>query len=321
MKNMKIFKISLLGMIGLMSIIFLGGCFSQSYLAYGSTSPEFKGKYAKFLGEGEVEVRSWYHYMVARNASQNYILRVFYPEKKLLTFELTCKDRNGQEKHGPARFWHENGRKKGEGAFKNNLYDGDWKWYHRMNGALSSEGGYLKGEVHGIWKNFDLKGRLKSEYNYVEGEFEGPFTIYDTLGVITNSGIYHSDTLFSETSPDQSPKEQEGDMMPFLSECINITDKKERGDCSAKALLANIYKEIKYPPIARKYGMEGTAVIRFVVTKTGEIKEVEALIGLSDEIKNECLRVINGMPSWEPGIQRGKKVNVYFNLPIKFKLQ
>jgi len=35
----------------------------------------------------------------------------------------------------------------------------------------------------------------------------------------------------------------------------------------------------------------------------------------------EALRVVNTMPVWRPGKQRGRPVRVMMNLPVKFKLQ
>jgi len=37
-------------------------------------------------------------------------------------------------------------------------------------------------------------------------------------------------------------------------------------------------------------------------------------------LDEEVVRVIESMPRWNPGIQNGKKVNVEFKMPIKFKL-
>ena len=48
------------------------------------------------------------------------------------------------------------------------------------------------------------------------------------------------------------------------------------------------------------------------------LPEKIATIGRSD-LDKEALRVINKMPLWKPGLQNGKPVSVYFNLPVTFK--
>jgi protein TonB len=35
-------------------------------------------------------------------------------------------------------------------------------------------------------------------------------------------------------------------------------------------------------------------------------------------LNEEAMRAIAGMPTWNPGKQRGQPVKVYFTLPIKF---
>jgi TonB family protein len=57
-----------------------------------------------------------------------------------------------------------------------------------------------------------------------------------------------------------------------------------------------------------------------VVSKTGEISNVEVLRGVDPSLDGEAVRVVEAMPAWKPGTQRGKAVNVYFTIPIQFSL-
>jgi protein TonB len=111
-------------------------------------------------------------------------------------------------------------------------------------------------------------------------------------------------------------------MPRFLSaECESKGSKEEIKQCAQGEMLKFIYKNIKYPPIARENGVEGTVVIRFVVDKNGNVKEPEILRDIKAGCGAEAMRVVNMMPKWKPGQQRGRKVPVYFNLPVKFKLE
>ncbi|MEL6973558.1 MAG: energy transducer TonB [Bacteroidota bacterium] len=71
--------------------------------------------------------------------------------------------------------------------------------------------------------------------------------------------------------------------------------------------------------------MQGTAVVRFVVIEEGAIESGEILRDIGGDCGKEALRVVNlmnEMPErWVPGKQRGRKVPVYFNLPVKFVLK
>ncbi len=88
-----------------------------------------------------------------------------------------------------------------------------------------------------------------------------------------------------------------------------------------KALLTFLAKNLKYPAIARENGIEGNVVVRFVVSKTGEVKNAEVLRGIGGGCDAEALRVVNSMPRWNPGKNNGKAVNVTYTLPVRFKLE
>ncbi|MEM1320202.1 MAG: energy transducer TonB [Bacteroidota bacterium] len=113
--------------------------------------------------------------------------------------------------------------------------------------------------------------------------------------------------------------------MPRFPGCENESDKAKRKQCASKKMLEFIYKNIKYPPIARENGVEGTVVIRFVVDKDGSVQEPTILRDIGAQCGQEAMRVVkmmNSMPQkWVPGKQRGKPVKVYFNLPVKFRLE
>tara|TARA_R100000951_G_scaffold105878_1_gene99971 strand:+ start:132 stop:767 length:636 start_codon:yes stop_codon:yes gene_type:complete len=77
---------------------------------------------------------------------------------------------------------------------------------------------------------------------------------------------------------------------------------------------------IKYPEQAKDFSIQGKVFVQFVVWKDGTIKDVKVVKGAHKLLNKEALRVINNMPKWKPGEQRGKKVNARFTLPIKFRI-
>lgn len=109
--------------------------------------------------------------------------------------------------------------------------------------------------------------------------------------------------------------------MPRFPGCEDVSGKTEREQCAQQKMLEFIYKNIKYPTIARENGVEGTAVIRFVIEPDGAISNAEVVRDIGAGCGGEALRVVETMPKWIPGKQRGKPVRVQFNLPVKFKLE
>lgn len=87
------------------------------------------------------------------------------------------------------------------------------------------------------------------------------------------------------------------------------------------AMYAYLGNNMKYPPIARDNNIQGRVYVSFVVEKNGKITDVRVLRGIGGGCDEEAIRVVNSMPGWSAGKQRGKAVRVRFNLPIVFKLQ
>jgi periplasmic protein TonB len=88
------------------------------------------------------------------------------------------------------------------------------------------------------------------------------------------------------------------------------------------ALYRFLAANLRYPPEARGDGIEGTAVIRFVVDSDGSIKDLECLNHPGFGFDEEALRVLKLVPGFEtPAFKNGKAVPMYYHLPVKFRLK
>ena len=86
-------------------------------------------------------------------------------------------------------------------------------------------------------------------------------------------------------------------------------------------LLLYLAKSIKYSVIAQENCFQGRVSCSFVVNKDGSIVDAEVIRGVDPSLDKEALRVINSMPKWSPGKQRGKPVRVKYTVPVTFRLQ
>ena len=86
-------------------------------------------------------------------------------------------------------------------------------------------------------------------------------------------------------------------------------------------LMQYLSKNIKYPTIAQENGTQGRVTVQFVVNKDGSIVDAKVVRSVDPYLDKEALRVINTMPKWKPGMQRGKPVRVKFTVPVMFRLQ
>lgn len=87
-----------------------------------------------------------------------------------------------------------------------------------------------------------------------------------------------------------------------------------------KALGTYMKQNLQYPTAAKRARVSGKVFVNFIVTKTGEIADVQILKGMGFGTDEEAIRVVSQMPRWTAGRQGKEPVNVRFNLPIKFEL-
>lgn len=138
-----------------------------------------------------------------------------------------------------------------------------------------------------------------------------------------------------ETTTPEEPTEPE--------EVFMVVENQPQFPGGDEARINYLVNNIKYPEKAQKAGVEGNVYITFIVASDGTISKTRLLRGVATSYVNkkgktlaeltpdekeaiklidaEALRIVQSMPTWEPGTQRGKKVAVQFNMPLSFRLQ
>jgi len=84
--------------------------------------------------------------------------------------------------------------------------------------------------------------------------------------------------------------------------------------------LAGLQRNITYPEMARKAGIEGRVFLQFIVNERGEVENPRVIRGIGGGCDEEALKAIK-KAKFKPGLQRGRPVRVQYNLPVVFKLQ
>ena len=88
------------------------------------------------------------------------------------------------------------------------------------------------------------------------------------------------------------------------------------------AMMEFLMMNMKYPQAAVKAKQQGRAIVGFVVRKDGTVSDVHITKSAGYAVLDEeAMRVVKAMPAWEPGKQKGKTVNVKYNVPITFRLK
>ena len=87
-----------------------------------------------------------------------------------------------------------------------------------------------------------------------------------------------------------------------------------------EALLKYVGMHLNYPKEALRNNVQGKCILKFVVTKIGTIGKIKIVRSLSQECDEEAKRVVRTLPEFFPGRQNGRPVNVWYTLPVNFRL-
>ena len=99
-----------------------------------------------------------------------------------------------------------------------------------------------------------------------------------------------------------------------------IVEQKPQFPGGEAALMKYIRDNMQYPSIAQENGIQGRVVVRFVVSKDGSVRDVTVMRGVDPSLDKEAIRVVKSLPNFIPGKQNGHAVNVYYILPVSFRL-
>ncbi|MDE6370448.1 MAG: energy transducer TonB [Duncaniella sp.] len=102
---------------------------------------------------------------------------------------------------------------------------------------------------------------------------------------------------------------------------FDVVEQKPQFPGGDAALMKWLQDNVRYPAMAAENNIQGRVVVQFVVTKTGAIGEVKVVRGKDPDLDKEAVRVVKALPKFIPGKMNGHAVNVWYTLPVTFKLQ
>ena len=88
----------------------------------------------------------------------------------------------------------------------------------------------------------------------------------------------------------------------------------------ASKLASYLSNEVEYPYEAYNQKIQGRVIVTFVVERDGSISDAQVVQSVYPSLDEEALRVVNNMPKWIPGMQKGKTLRVKYTVPITFRL-
>lgn len=104
-------------------------------------------------------------------------------------------------------------------------------------------------------------------------------------------------------------------------EVLNVCDELPSFPGGNQKLFQYLGENIQYPVEAQKNKIEGRVFLEFFILKDGSISEVKVIRSANELLDKEAIRVVESMPKWTPGKNKGEPVNVRYVLPVSFKLK
>lgn len=152
-----------------------------------------------------------------------------------------------------------------------------------------------------------------------------PPPVTDVLEIVEDNKELTNEVTVENTEADANTQIQapvEVQQEEENEEVVNfyVIEEKPEFPGGEAAMFQWISKNVKYPEIAKENGVQGKVFVQFVIGKDGRVSDVQVVRGVDPSLDKEAVRVIQNMPAWKPGKQRGKPVKVSFQLPINFKL-
>lgn len=116
------------------------------------------------------------------------------------------------------------------------------------------------------------------------------------------------------------PAANDGNLNPNKTAIYSVVEEQAHFPGGQDALMKWIADSLRYPAVAMEQGIEGRVVVRFVVRTDGTTSNFEIVRGKHPELDKEALRVVKTLPAFIPGKMNGDPVNVWYYVPVTFKL-
>lgn len=203
-------------------------------------------------------------------------------------------------------------------------FDSELTLYHE-NGKPSQIGHFKNEKPYGFHQFFFENGNKRKNINYRDdksyfcqfwnnegiplltngaGSIEEPNELYGTIYTIVKDSLalamYYkidADTIFT------------------------VVDKRPEYPGGHDAMKKDLKSNLTYPVSARRTKVEGTVYVRFIIDKTGEVRDALILRGVGPDVDAAALQGVSMLNKWTPGSQNNKAVNFSYVIPIRFDLK
>ena len=148
-----------------------------------------------------------------------------------------------------------------------------------------------------------------------------------TMGILVTAALFmvfgfdNNNSFQQEKKTTATQTKETQKIVPTDDQVFMVVEQMPEFPGGEQALRDFIAKAIVYPKIAMENGIQGKVFVTFIINKNGSVSNTKIARGVDPILDKEALRVVNSMPIWKPGKQKGKDVAVSYTIPINFALK
>lgn len=105
-----------------------------------------------------------------------------------------------------------------------------------------------------------------------------------------------------------------------IYQTLTFAEKMPEYPGGSQAMMEYMSKNLKYPKEAKEKKIQGRVTVQFIVDMHGNVVMPEIKKSPDPSLSAAALDVVQKMPKWIPGEEKGQKVAVQYTLPIAFQL-
>jgi len=188
---------------------------------------------------------------------------------------------------------------------------GTWNGYNEK-GILTHTNIFVKGKAQGPEVYYDERGHVEEKGENQEGERTGTWTGYYPSGKPAGTAVYNSGKIVSlallneDGTPNKSDK---------------VFEREAEFPGGPKELLRYFNKNMKYPDYAVDHKIQGVVVVKFRITKEGQVMDAKVILTANKHLDPAALELVRGMPEWKPAVIGGVVRDSWKVQPVEFRLE
>lgn len=102
------------------------------------------------------------------------------------------------------------------------------------------------------------------------------------------------------------------------NEVYSMVDERAQFPGGQNEMLKYLQENLQYPEDAKANNVHGRVIVKFIVERDGSLSDIKVMKGIGSGCNEEAIRLIQSMPKWKPGKNKGKEVRVSMMVPVNF---